>query len=135
MPCRKEMLLTKRLDLTLPDNLFYCLRLHFYSHKVSRVSWYSGSCCPDLVFAYGAFTLSDVYKRQHTGLRKTSLYPDGCDLPSPAHCSTLLSSVYQSLLIGIHRPLLYNSKAVSYTHLLATQHLTQESSQFSSRIN
>ena len=29
-----------------------------YSHKVSRVSWYSGSCCPDLVFAYGAFTLS-----------------------------------------------------------------------------
>ena len=28
-----------------------------YSHKVSRVSWYSGSCCPDLVFAYGAFTL------------------------------------------------------------------------------
>ena len=29
-----------------------------YSHKVSRVSWYSGSCCPNLVFAYGAFTLS-----------------------------------------------------------------------------
>ena len=28
------------------------------SHKVSRVSWYSGSCCPCLVFAYGAFTLS-----------------------------------------------------------------------------
>ena len=28
------------------------------SHKVSRVSWYSGSCCPRLVFAYGAFTLS-----------------------------------------------------------------------------
>ena len=29
-----------------------------YSHKVSRVSWYSGSCCPNLAFAYGAFTLS-----------------------------------------------------------------------------
>ena len=28
------------------------------SHKVSRVSWYSGYCCPDSVFAYGAFTLS-----------------------------------------------------------------------------
>ena len=28
------------------------------SHKVSRVSWYSGSCCLFLVFAYGAFTLS-----------------------------------------------------------------------------
>ena len=28
------------------------------SHKVSRVSWYSGSCCPHSVFAYGAFTLS-----------------------------------------------------------------------------
>ena len=29
-----------------------------HSHKVSRVSWYSGSCCPHSVFAYGAFTLS-----------------------------------------------------------------------------
>ena len=29
-----------------------------YSHKVSRVSWYSGYCCPHSVFAYGAFTLS-----------------------------------------------------------------------------
>ena len=29
-----------------------------YSHKVSRVSWYSGSCCVFSFFAYGAFTLS-----------------------------------------------------------------------------
>ena len=29
-----------------------------YSHKVSRVSWYSGSRHADLSFAYGAFTLS-----------------------------------------------------------------------------
>ena len=28
-----------------------------HSHKVSRVSWYSGSCCPCLTFAYGAVTL------------------------------------------------------------------------------
>ena len=28
-----------------------------YSHKVSRVSWYSGSCRPVRSFAYGAFTL------------------------------------------------------------------------------
>ena len=28
------------------------------SHKVSRVSWYSGSCCVASSFAYGAFTLS-----------------------------------------------------------------------------
>ena len=28
------------------------------SHKVSRVSWYSGSCSVDVNFAYGAFTLS-----------------------------------------------------------------------------
>ena len=28
------------------------------SHKVSRVSWYSGSCRLCLVFRYGAFTLS-----------------------------------------------------------------------------
>ena len=29
-----------------------------YSHKVSRVSWYSGSCSVISSFAYGAFTLS-----------------------------------------------------------------------------
>ena len=29
------------------------------SHKVSRVSWYSGSCQPFEDFAYGIFTLSD----------------------------------------------------------------------------
>ena len=28
------------------------------SHKVPRVSWYSGSCCLYQVFTYGAFTLS-----------------------------------------------------------------------------
>ena len=28
------------------------------SHKVSRVSWYSGSCCVTSSFAYGALTLS-----------------------------------------------------------------------------
>ena len=29
-----------------------------HSHKISRVSWYSGSCLPSLPFTYGAFTLS-----------------------------------------------------------------------------
>ena len=29
-----------------------------HSHKVSRVSWYSGSCHVNSVFVYGAFTLS-----------------------------------------------------------------------------
>ena len=29
-----------------------------YSHKVPRVSWYSGSCRPGPDFVYGAFTLS-----------------------------------------------------------------------------
>ena len=29
-----------------------------HSHKVSRVSWYSGSCSVNFPFAYGAFTLS-----------------------------------------------------------------------------
>ena len=29
-----------------------------YSHKVSRVSWYSGYCCVISDFTYGAFTLS-----------------------------------------------------------------------------
>ena len=36
------------------------------SHKVPRVSWYSGSCCLLLVFAYGAFTLSGWLSQNHS---------------------------------------------------------------------
>ena len=36
------------------------------SHKVSRVSWYSGSCHADLSFAYGAFTLSGWLSQNHS---------------------------------------------------------------------
>ena len=36
------------------------------SHKVSRVSWYSGSCCVASSFAYGAFTLSGWSSQDHS---------------------------------------------------------------------
>ena len=36
------------------------------SHKVSRVSWYSGSCHADSSFAYGAFTLSGWLSHNHS---------------------------------------------------------------------
>ena len=36
------------------------------SHKVSRVSWYSGSCRPAVPFAYGAFTLSGWPSQGHS---------------------------------------------------------------------
>ena len=36
------------------------------SHKVSRVSWYSGSCPLPSVFAYGAFTLSGWSSQDHS---------------------------------------------------------------------
>ena len=36
------------------------------SHKVSRVSWYSGSCCVASSFAYGAFTLSGWSSQNHS---------------------------------------------------------------------
>ena len=36
------------------------------SHKVSRVSWYSGSCHVSLVFRYGAFTLSGWLSQNHS---------------------------------------------------------------------
>ena len=36
------------------------------SHKVSRVSWYSGSCHAGLSFAYGAFTLSGWLSQNHS---------------------------------------------------------------------
>ena len=37
-----------------------------YSHKVSRVSWYSGSRRADSSFAYGAFTLSGWLSQNHS---------------------------------------------------------------------
>ena len=43
-----------------------------YSHKVSRVSWYSGFCCVRLVFAYGAFTLSGWSFQDHSANRMES---------------------------------------------------------------
>ena len=36
------------------------------SHKVSRVSWYSGSRCVSSSFAYGAFTLSGWSSQNHS---------------------------------------------------------------------
>ena len=36
------------------------------SHKVSRVSWYSGFCCPYFPFAYGAFTLCGWLSQNHS---------------------------------------------------------------------
>ena len=37
-----------------------------HSHKVSRVSWYSGSRLADSFFAYGAFTLSGWLSQNHS---------------------------------------------------------------------
>ena len=36
------------------------------SHKVPRVSWYSGSCRPGPDFVYGAFTLSGWLSQNHS---------------------------------------------------------------------
>ena len=37
-----------------------------HSHKVSRVSWYSGSCHVSLSFGYGSFTLSGWLSQNHS---------------------------------------------------------------------
>ena len=37
-----------------------------HSHKVSRVSWYSGSCSVSQAFVYGAFTLSGWLSQSHS---------------------------------------------------------------------
>ena len=48
-----------------------------YSHKVSRVSWYSGSCHACLPFVYGAFTLSGWLSQNHsTRLTRQSCSPN-----------------------------------------------------------
>ena len=44
-----------------------------HSHKVSRVSWYSGSRLVFLDFAYGAFTLYDWSFQGHSAIRKESI--------------------------------------------------------------
>ena len=43
------------------------------SHKVPRVSWYSGSCCLYLPFAYGAFTLSGRSSQDRSARCKESI--------------------------------------------------------------
>ena len=43
------------------------------SHKVSRVSWYSGSCQPRLNFAYGIFTLSDQISQNCSAIDSSTL--------------------------------------------------------------
>ena len=48
-----------------------------HSHKVSRVSWYSGSRLADSFFAYGAFTLSGWLSQNHsTRLTRQSCSPN-----------------------------------------------------------
>ena len=44
------------------------------SHKVSRVSWYSGSCRPGPDFVYGAFTLSGWLSQNHSARLINQLY-------------------------------------------------------------
>ena len=44
-----------------------------HSHKVSRVSWYSGSRLADSSFAYGAFTLSGWLSQNHSAKARRSL--------------------------------------------------------------
>ena len=43
------------------------------SHKVSRVSWYSGSCQSRLNFAYGIFTLSDQISQNCSAIDSSTL--------------------------------------------------------------
>ena len=55
------------------------------SHKVSRVSWYSGSCQLFLDFAYGTFTLYRWSFQGHSAIRK-----DTCNSPLPHGARTMV---------------------------------------------
>ena len=63
-----------------------------HSHKVSRVSWYSGSRLADSSFAYGAFTLSGWLSQNHSGRIKESI-PQS----EPQHARTLVWALSRSL--------------------------------------
>ena len=63
-----------------------------YSHKVSRVSWYSGSCHVISGFMYGAFTLSGRLSQNR------SITLDESFLQSePQHARTLVWALSRSL--------------------------------------
>ena len=63
-----------------------------YSHKVSRVSWYSGSRLADSSFAYGAFTLSGWLSQNHSAKLVESI-----PRSEPQHARTLVWALPVSL--------------------------------------
>ena len=63
-----------------------------HSHKVSRVSWYSGSCLVLFPFPYGAFTLSGWLSQNHSGRIKESILQS-----EPQHARTLVWALPFSL--------------------------------------
>ena len=63
-----------------------------HSHKVSRVSWYSGSCLASSGFIYGAFTLSG---RSFQDLSITLLR--SIIQSEPHHASTMVWALPRSL--------------------------------------
>ena len=62
------------------------------SHKVSRVSWYSGSRLADSSFAYGAFTLSGWLSQNHSPI----IYSPFCS-PQPRGARTTVWALSISL--------------------------------------
>ena len=63
-----------------------------HSHKVSRVSWYSGYRLVFLDFAYGAFTLFGWSFQGHSAIRKESI-----PRSEPQHARTLVWALPGSL--------------------------------------
>ena len=63
-----------------------------YSHKVSRVSWYSGSCSVSQAFVYGAFTLSGWLSQNHSARS-----PESIPRSEPQHARTLVWALPVSL--------------------------------------
>ena len=63
-----------------------------HSHKVSRVSWYSGYRHVNSSFAYGAFTLSGWLSQNHSGRIKESMIQS-----EPQHARTLVWALSRSL--------------------------------------
>ena len=63
-----------------------------HSHKVSRVSWYSGSRLADSSFAYGAFTLSGWLSQNHSAKLAESI-----PRSEPQHARTLVWALPVSL--------------------------------------
>ena len=97
------------------------------SHKVSRVSWYSGSCQPLINFAYGIFTLSDQISQNCSAIDSSTLcspQPRGARTPVWALSISLAATLEIEFSFFSSPYLDVSVQAVPHVHLFDSMHVS-----------